>query len=164
MKSPKRPAEHLVEHLLEAEGDPESIKDFMDRHFTPLPEPDRKHLFVGHDGDLYDTRNPDWHRNPPLRKGYKHFHTEINNLAEFKATWRARHQSNYSLGFLVDDGAVLCEPCVKDNLQRVMRSVRDGDNDGWRVVGVGTLHGDPDGEEGHYTQCAHCGKNLGELG
>jgi hypothetical protein len=155
-------AENLVQALVESDDvDP---KAFIQSHGQQLDGPSRKHLFVGHDGDLYDTRKADWHKGPPLRKGYQYFHREINKLPEFKSTWRARHQSNYSLGFITDDGAVLCEKCVEENLQRIMRSIRDGDRDGWRVVGVGTLHGDPDEEADYHTQCAHCNKNLGELG
>jgi hypothetical protein len=156
-------AARIVDSLLESdEGiDP---KAFIQAHGQQLDGPSRKHLFVGHDGDLYDTRKPDWHKGSPLRKGYQQYHARIFNLKDFKATWRARHQSNYSLGFLTDDGAVLCEKCVEDNLQRIMRSIRDHDRDGWQVVGVASLHGDPDEEDENHSQCAHCNKNLGELG
>jgi hypothetical protein len=156
-------ADQIVNALLEADEN-EDPKDFIERNFKPLQAPDRKHLFVGNDGDLYDTRKPDWHRGPPLRKGFQAFHPRIDNIAQFKATWRARHQSNYQLAFLTDDGAALCEQCVKDNLSRVASSVRNGDRDGWRVVGVAQCHGDPDEVEDYHTECANCNKNLGELG
>jgi hypothetical protein len=154
--------EKIVRALLDDENG-EHPKDFIERNFKPLEPPDRKHLYVSDDGDLYDTRKADWHR-APLRKGFQTFHREISNIAQFKATWRARHRSNYSLAFLTDDGAALCEECVKNNLSRIISSVRSGDRDGWRVVGVATCHGDPDHHEEYHAQCANCDKNLGELG
>jgi hypothetical protein len=151
-------AEHLVEALL---GDEEDPKDFIAQHFKPI---DKSHLMVSStDGGLYDTRKPKWHSSPPLRQNYQRYHPEINNLAEFKATWRARHQTNYPLAFTTDDGAALCEECVEKNLQRIMRSIRDGDRDGWRVVGVGQCHGSDCDIEDYHTQCANCNKNLGEI-
>lgn len=154
-------ADRLVESLLEGENvDP---KSFIMSHGQQLSDPDRKHLFVGQDGDLYDTRSADWQKEPPLRKQYKYFHTNIQNLANFKAMWRARHNANYPLAFLTDDGAYLCEQCVKDNLTRIMRSIRDNDRDGWRITGVGQCHGDPAEEQDYYEHCAHCNKTLGEV-
>jgi hypothetical protein len=152
----------IVDALLETNehDEQDDPKEFFYSHFRT---PDKKHLFVGHEGDLYDMRKPDWPSGQPLRKGYQYFHRQINNVAQFKATWRARHGSNYPLAFLTDDGAALCETCVKENLPRIMSSIRGGDRDGWRVVGVAACHGDADQEEECHAQCAHCGNNLGEL-
>jgi hypothetical protein len=155
-------ADRLVASLLEGDDNIDP-KAFIQAHGQQLDGPSRKHLFVGHDGDLYDTRKPEWHKGQPIRKQYQYFHTDIQNLANFKSTWRARHNSNYPLAFLTDDGAYLCEKCVQDNLARIMSSIRGNDRDGWRVMGVGQCHGDTDEPQEYHSQCAHCNKNLGEV-
>jgi hypothetical protein len=157
-------AEHIVRTLLESDEQVDP-KAFIQAHGHKLDGPSRDHLFVSSaDGGLYDTRKPDWHKGPPVRQGYQQFHREINTPEQFKATWRARHHSNYPVAFLTDDGAFLCEECTKNNLGRILSSIRSRARDGWRVVGIGQCHGSMDDEPGDMNdQCANCNKNLGEV-
>jgi hypothetical protein len=157
-------ADKIVVKLLEADEGFDA-KAFIQAHGKQLEEPSRKHLFLSStDGGLYDTRNKNWHSEPPLRQNFQRFHREITTPAEFKATWRARHYCNYPLAFWVDDGELLCEQCVKDNFRRVLASLRSGANDGWRVTGVTECHGSQvvDPEEPH-AECSNCNKVLGEV-
>jgi nitrite reductase/ring-hydroxylating ferredoxin subunit len=157
-------AEKIINAILESDDEFDS-KAFIQAHGKQLEEPSRKHLFVSSaDGGLYDTRNKDWHKGPPLRQNFQQFHTRIFNIKDFKATWRARHNSNYPLAFILSDGAAMCEKCVADNLRQIIDSTRQRHNDGWQVVGVSQCHGDPEEEADYHTQCAQCNKNLGELG
>jgi hypothetical protein len=158
-------AEKIINAILESDDEFDS-KAFIQAHGKQLEEPSRKHLFVSSgDGGLYDTRNKDWHKGPPIRPNFQQYHARIFNVKDFKATWRARHNSNYPLAFIAHDGEVLCEKCTQENMQQILRSTRNGDNDGWRIVGVSQCHGGGDGEqEDYHSQCAQCGKNLGELG
>lgn len=156
-------ADHIVDKLLENDNvDP---KSFIMGHGQQLAEPSRKHLFVSStDGGLYDTRNKDWHKEPPLRKQYQYFRTNIQNVDQFKSTWRARHNANYPLAFQCSDGEFLCEQCVQDNMRQIINSIRGNHNDGWRVVGVGQCHGGGDEEpQDYHSHCAQCNKNLGEV-
>ncbi len=41
----------------------------------------------------------------------------------------------YPVFFVTSDGAALSFKTVKENFRRVYRSVRDHENDGWRVTG-----------------------------
>jgi hypothetical protein len=41
----------------------------------------------------------------------------------------------YPLYFITDDGAALSFNAVRENLRSVLWSIRNGVNDGWRVVG-----------------------------
>jgi hypothetical protein len=153
-------ADHIVRRLLEDDGvDP---KAFIKAHGKQLDGPSREHLMVSStDGGLYDTRKPNWHMGPPIRQNYQQFFPRINNVAEFKATWRARGNSNYHLAFILSDGEAICEKCVADNIRRIIDSTRTQSNDGWRVVGVASCHGGDENEDG--AQCVQCNKNLGEL-
>jgi hypothetical protein len=157
-------AANIVAKLLESDEGFDA-KSFLARNFKALEEPSKKHLFVSStDGGLYDTRNKNWHEQPPLRQNYQKFHREISTPEEFKATWRARHYSNYPLAFWVADGELLCEQCVKDNFRRILSSIRNGAGDGWRVTGVTNCYGSQvvDPEEPH-AECANCNKVLGEV-
>lgn len=156
-------AYNLVRALVESDDvDP---KAFIQSHGQQLADPDRKHLFQStSDGSLYDTRNKNWHQEPPLRQNYARYNPRIENVNDFKATWRVRHMSNYPLAFQMSDGALLCEQCVQDNLRQIIDSTRHRHNDGWRVVAVGQCHGGGEGEpQDHDSQCAQCDKNLGEV-
>jgi hypothetical protein len=156
-------ANDLVQSLLE--NDDVDPKAFIQSHGQQLDGPSRKHLFVSStDGGLYDTRNKDWHKGPPIRQNYQRFNPRINNVNEFKSTWRARHMSNYPLAFQMSDGELMCEKCVEDNLRQIINSTKFRHNDGWCVVGVGQCHGGGDDEpEDYHSQCAQCNKNLGEV-
>jgi hypothetical protein len=127
----------------------------------------RDHLFVSSaDGGLYDTRKPDWHKGPPCARTTSSSTGRSILLKQFKATWRARHHSNYPVAFLTDDGELFsARNASKNNLGRILSSIRSRARDGWRVVGVGQCHGSMDDEPGDMNdQCANCNKNLGRGG
>jgi hypothetical protein len=46
------------------------------------------HLFVGQEGNLYDTRKKNWSKKP-IRKNFCRHHAAINSFADLKATLRA---------------------------------------------------------------------------
>jgi hypothetical protein len=100
---------------------------------TPAP-----HLFVGCEGALYDTRNPAWHLEPPLRENYARHHRTIRTVADLKSCLRAGNYAwpgGYALAYLTDDGATLSPAAVRENLETVFQEIRDDYRGcGWRVV------------------------------
>jgi hypothetical protein len=66
------------------------------------------HLFVSSDnGDLFDTRLPQWSTGKPLRYGYKGTFPHIDSTHRFKATLRAgafAWPGGYPLFLICDDG------------------------------------------------------------
>jgi len=78
------------------------------------------HLFLADgDGCLYDTRNPAWMHNPPLRSRYRFHHTRIDNAHELKACLRAGSKTDlggYPIYFLTASGDVLSYDGVRANL------------------------------------------------
>lgn len=96
-----------------------------------------EHLFISSDGNLYDTRVPDWYRSAPLRANFKCGHTEIASCADLKATLRYGQYAwpgGYPLYFMASDGGALSFEAVRDNLRQVMNAIQQRDNSGWRVV------------------------------
>ena len=55
----------------------------------------------------------------------------------------------YPIVAVMDDGGMLCHKCCR--MSEVYRSTRDGDRDGWTIVGLDTHMEGPD------IQCDHCG-------
>lgn len=99
-----------------------------------------EHLFVSEaDGSLYDTRNPYWHKNPPLRKVYRRAFRKIDSTAQLKATLRHGpyvFPGAYTLYFVTADGLTLSFEAVRQNLRDVLEAIKfDLRNTGWRVVG-----------------------------
>lgn len=116
------------------------------------------HLFVSMEGDLYDTRCPNWSSRPPLRRDYQKHSSRIKNTLQLRAALREgpfAFPGGYVLSFITSDGALLCFDCVRDNYRSVSDSVRNGHSDGWRVVSLAINY---DGEDDEF--CDHCGKQL----
>lgn len=112
------------------------------------------------DGALYDTRVENWSHNPPLRKNYARHHSEIESVADMKATLRAgkfTFPGCYELFFITSDGGALCFDCAKENYHQIADSIRGHHSDGWRVVAcdIADLY-----ESG--LTCDHCNKTLCE--
>ena len=105
------------------------------------------HMFLPCNGDLHDTRSPNWSANP-LRTGYAYAHRNITNARELCATLRAGPYAwpgGYEFVYLTSDGGCLSTEAVRDNLRSVIGSIRTQCNDGWRVVAVfTTAEGDMD--------------------
>lgn len=58
----------------------------------------------------------------------------------------------YPIGYVCDDGELLCAGCVNDSTNPVHVG---GEADGWRIEGADVLYESETGEE-----CAHCTKVL----
>lgn len=118
----------------------------------------QRHFFTSNsDGGLYDTRNPQWSRNPPLRAVFKRHYREITSAAEFKSTLRAGAYAwpgGYPLAFLTSDGALLCFDCARKEARNIFDSIGRRANDGWRVVACDTV------EDDNSAYCDHCSKQF----
>ncbi len=97
----------------------------------------KEHLFIANDGDMFDTRNPVWSHNKPLRAGYRRTYSEIRTVANFKATLRNGAYAwpgGYPMYLITSDGAALCFDCAKKNARNIFDSIDRRSGDGWRVV------------------------------
>lgn len=109
------------------------------------------------DGGLYDTRAPGWHTRAPLRAEYSRTFETITTGRQFRATLRAGSSvwpGGYPLALLCSDGESLCFDCGHSEAGSIIRAIRDGARDGWRIVGS-FVHW-----EGEPIVCAHCGKGI----
>ena len=82
------------------------------------------HLFLSHDGGLYDTRQADW-SSRPLRADYMRHKPTIQSPADIKAALRAGQTTDhggYPLYFVTRDGDALSFAAVRDNLKEVLRA------------------------------------------
>lgn len=113
------------------------------------------HLFLSIDGCLYDTRDPAWMHNRPLRDAYVKSHPEIHSVAELKAALRAGATTDwggYPLYFLTADSGSLSFTTVRDEFRLVADAVREHDTrSGWCVVACDVnwdqlIHDDHTGE------------------
>lgn len=64
----------------------------------------------------------------------------------------------YAIGYVVDDGEMLCADCVNDPNNPVHDASEDADADGWRVDGYMTADWHDTGED-DWT-CVHCYKVI----
>lgn len=121
----------------------------------------RDHFMISEsDGALYDTREAEWSKLPPLRSNYARHHRHIESAADFKATLRAGAYAwpgAYELFFIVNDGGALCFDCARTQARLVIDSIRHRTDDGWRVTlcEIAALH-----EDG--VDCDHCGRTMHE--
>ena len=94
------------------------------------------HFFIASNGDLFDTRRPDWSA-CPLRKNYRFQHGKISSGRKLRNTLRAGPYAwpgGYPLYFITSDGGALSFQTVRENLRSVLDSIRHKSNDGWRVI------------------------------
>ena len=93
-------------------------------------------LFVGCDGELFDTDPVGWHKLPPLRRNYaKHFRS-IENTQQFKSCLRAGAYAwpgGYELYFITSDGAALCYSCALKEFRSIIQSIGGKSRDGWWI-------------------------------
>ncbi len=115
------------------------------------------HLFIGHEGNLYDTREKAWSNNPPLRKDYcKHF-SNIENVSQLKATLRQGEYTwpgGHPMFFITSDGSALSFDSVKKEFKSVAWSIKNKTSDGWRVVACDINY------ENDSLFCDHSGKQI----
>ena len=94
------------------------------------------HFFISDNGDLFDTRRPDWSAHP-LRKNYRFQHDSISSGRKLRNTLRAGPYAwpgGYPLYFITSDGGALSFQTVRENLSSVLDSIRHKSDDGWRVI------------------------------
>lgn len=132
------------------------IGQFEKRVMRNLPP----HLFVSSDGNLFDTRAPEWSKGRPLRQNFAGHAREIETVAQVKAALRAGEfafPGAYQLGFITSDGAAICFDCARREFTQIVYSMRHNISDGWKVAGVEIFdHGEFE------VNCDHCGAVLCE--
>jgi hypothetical protein len=114
------------------------------------------HLFIADDGNLYDTRNPEWSRLPPLRWGYRHHRTNLENAQHVKAALRAGAHSDlggYPLFFWTDGGSALSFDAVRQEFRQVLESFKTSAAYDWSVRLL-TVNWESD------LTCEHTGKRI----
>lgn len=96
------------------------------------------HLFLSSDGNLYDTRDPNWWRLPPLRRGFCYTCNVVGNSHHLRATLRAGETADggYPLYLIAADGEAMSFNAVLMNLRQVLDAfdATYSHND-WRIVG-----------------------------
>ena len=117
------------------------------------------HLFVGCEGDLYDTRNPEWSKSPPLRSNYQRHVRDIKTVADVKACLRAGPYAwpgGYACYFITSDGAVLSFEAARQEFHQIAYSLRfKQPRSGWHVIGLGC-----EADEDETPVCDHTGKAI----
>ena len=115
------------------------------------------HLFVGCDGELFDTRTPNWSKANPLRRDYRYTHAAIKTVAQFKATLRNgafAWPGGYQMFLICSDGAPLCFDCGQKEARQIMPAIAGKDGSGWRVVACEINYEDTD------LTCGHCARRI----
>ena len=115
------------------------------------------YFMIGMDGNLYDTRQSEWHKKPALRPGYSGHNRSIDNVLKLKAALREGKYTGvgcYPCYFITSDGCALSFESVLQNFKSVIDSVKNEINDGWRVVAM-----DVNYEDAELT-CDHTGKPI----
>jgi hypothetical protein len=113
-----------------------------------------QHLFVGPEGDLYDTRKG---FKTPLREKYSFTFSGIETASQFKATIRAGAYAwpgGYPLYFITKDGAALCFACARKEARQVFWDFLNDCSTGWHITGCAINYEEPD------LTCDHCSKAI----
>ncbi len=126
--------------------------------------PNTEHLFAGCEGDLYDTRVPQWNYGKPLRalySGIKSRKIDSGVAGTVQVRAALRHggfawPGGYALFFITSDGAVLSFKAVRENLRSVLDSTLHKSRDGWRVVGIDSV----ENADGEPVICDHTGEAI----
>lgn len=116
-----------------------------------------EHFMIGMDGNLFDTRKPQWHLNAPLRTAYSGHSRSIKTVAQIKAALREGKYTSlgcYPCYFITSDGGALSFEAVQQNFKSIIDSVKNQINDGWRVVGLDINYEDAE------LICDHSGKPI----
>jgi len=119
----------------------------------------RDHLFLASDGDLFDTRDPQWSGKAPLRAKYSFHHADIRTVAQFKAALRAGAYAwpgGYECSFVTSDGAAICFKCARQEARNIFDSIRHDLRDGWRVMAC-----DCSANYDDVQICDHCSETIG---
>lgn len=119
----------------------------------PLPD----HFMVSDNGNLYDTRQPNW-SHMPLRPAYKGTRGIVETVAHVKAALRAgafTGLGGYPLYFITGDSEAVSFDAIRDNFREVIEAFASGHrHDSWLPVAIEVNY-----EDAHLT-CAHTGKPI----
>ncbi len=109
--------------------------------YLPIEEPPMssrpEHLFLSDDGNLYDTREPNW-ATRPLRAGYYGNGPKIETVAELKAALRLAARLRSVAIRCISSRAMVRPSASRRRVKTSRRSLipsLNGHNDGWRIVG-----------------------------
>lgn len=83
---------------------------------------------------------------------------QSNTLIQLRALARYKTHGGYVWAAVMNDGALVCTPCVRANYRQIFRSTRDQLRDGWCCEAI-THSGEWDESE----WCAHCNAQLSEV-
>lgn len=124
-----------------------------------LPPPSLPpHLFASESGELFDTRDPEWSKKPPLRRLYRATHGGKGfSLGEVKAALRAGPYAwpgGYPLYFVTRDNAALSFEAVRERWEEVVSDFLADDSSGWRVETVAINYEDA------ALRCDHTGRLI----
>jgi hypothetical protein len=76
-----------------------------------------------------------------------------DSLRKGRYAWPGGYEKIY----ITDDGAILCDPCVRKEFAQIIRAIKYGYRDGWRVGGVDTVE-----EADERIVCDHCSEIINE--
>lgn len=115
------------------------------------------HYFIDScEGNLHDTRDPNWASNP-LRRNYRKAHREIRSVADFKATLRHGAHAwpgGYPLYLLMEDGECMHFHCARQNAREIIAAIRASWRNGWRCVACDVNYEDSD------MYCCQCDERI----
>jgi hypothetical protein len=105
------------------------------------------HLFVGCSGELYDTRNPNWSKDKPIRERYDYTFRTIDSVAKLKATLRSGPYAwpgGYPMALILSDGGCISFETARREFRYLVGALRDyrtnkHESSGWRPIGCDIL-------------------------
>jgi hypothetical protein len=77
-------------------------------------------------------------------------------MAPLRALARYKTHGGYVWAAVMNDGELVCTPCVRENYRQIFASTKNSARDGWQCVGI-TNSGEWESPE----TCAHCYQELG---
>lgn len=116
------------------------------------------HLFSSDDGNLYDTRKPEWNKSEPLRTNHTRTHRTINNARELCATLRAGAYAwpgGYTIALITSDGEMASIAGLLANRGDLYQAIYDiHTNQHSRIVGADIYY------EGPTVQCVYTNADI----
>ena len=84
---------------------------------------------------------------------------DSDNLESLRALCRYETHGGYAWYGVTSDFELVCVPCLRAHYRQVFRATRDGDSNGWCLVGYTNS-----GEIEDMESCVHCGREIGAIG
>lgn len=79
------------------------------------------------------------------------------DLIQLRKLRRGEYHAGYVWAAMMDDGELVCEPCVRQEYTQIYKSTYAKAGNGWQCIGVVGSH-----EEAEAAYCAHCNKLIWE--